>query len=97
MRYDKTCTSPKGKKYQVEIEASGGYTVLSNLGYETEFEIRIEQNEEAKKEKFKKFVDSIKVIDKVCFICKKPFKTKNPRQRTDSRKCGQTLRHQESK
>jgi len=74
------------------INAYGGYRVLEKLGFKPVREF--DEGKEDKKEKLKRFIESMPVIDKVCPICKNPFQTKNPKQKTDSRRCGQKYRRQ---
>lgn len=67
------------------------------MGWQPVRELEDIKKAEEKKEKFKQFVESQPLIDKVCPICKKPFKTRNKRTRTDSLKCGQQLRRNEGR
>jgi hypothetical protein len=83
--------------YDIVINASGGYRVLEKLGWRPAREAEDVQKEEAKKEKFKQFVESHPLLDKICPICNKPFKTRSPKTRTDSPKCGQKLRRKEGR
>ena len=84
-------------KYDIIINASGGYRVLEKMGFTPVRELEDLKKEADKKEKFKQFIESRPLIDKVCLICNKNFQTRNPRTRTDSPKCGQLLRRKEGR
>jgi hypothetical protein len=83
--------------YNIIINASGGYRVLDRLGFQSAHELENNLKREERKEKFKQFIESQPFIDKICSFCQKPFKTKNPRTRTDSITCGQQLRRKEGR
>jgi len=84
-------------KYNLIINANGGYRVLEKLGFKPEQDEEKTKKKEEQKEKFKQFIASHPLIDKICPICNQPFQTRNPKVRTNTRKCGQQLRRKEGR